>query len=137
MQIFTIGGNSSLVPLTVDTTLVTVDTTQITVDTTYTSAYGYVINLIPRFTSQNIRIWFYNELTSTTDELEVFQFQYEGERLIVRFNYDFKEGDSIEITIKDADGRLMRRDKGYATAQTDLENFKLIPPNNNGIIIMD
>lgn len=138
MQYFTIGGPLIPVYLTVDSTLITVDSTEITVDQTILASYPYVIRVLPRFISQDFRVEMLNELTRVRTTLTVDYFQYINEKLSIFFDYPFVEGDSVEIRVIDnITGSVMRPDKGYASAQTDTENYQLIPKNNNDIIIMD
>lgn len=141
MEYFRINGTPYYPTLTVDSTLITVDSTDITVDQTITGdSYGYRFKCIPRFSGQNPQVIMKNELLDKTFELTNFYYQYNGERLIVYFDAEFKEGDSFEISVLDGLNRLMWRGKGYASAQEDIENFDLgksvTPTANDKITIM-
>jgi len=141
-KIFKIDGDLFDVNLTVDSTLYTADTTLITADRTIENSYPYVMRVLPRKTTQEFTVTFLNELTQTTSVIDVLYFNYDGEHLQIYFNYNFKEGDSFEITITDntitnTKRNLMWKGKGYATMQDDLEDYVLHTKNTNDVIIMD
>lgn len=136
-KIFKIDVEVFPVYLTCDSTLYTCDDTNITCDMTIEGTYPYRLKILTSYTTQNFKIFLKNERTNETAELEVLYHQYDGEYLVAYFDYPFEEGDSFEIRVIDAnvaDDRknLIARDKGYATMQDDLENFKLVTSNNNG-----
>lgn len=143
MIYFEIDGPLIGAPLTVDSTLITVDSTLITVDATVQGYYPYLIDTLTSFSSNDFTIQLKNELTQEISTLDVQYFYYKGDRLMAYFDFDFTEGDAFEVKVLDASGRLMRRDKAYASSQQDTENFQLIPrvdtPNapDDGLIILD
>lgn len=137
MQVFKINRQLFNVPLTVDSTLYTVDSTLITVDTTIEGSYPYRIKTVPRFHTQDFTITLKNELKQTTETLTIDYWRYDGEYLCAYFDYPFIEGDAFEIKIVDnPTNEIAKREKGYATAQEDLENFKMNLPNQDNKIRM-
>jgi hypothetical protein len=135
--------------ITVDSIDITVDNDSLTVDTTSIStsspvgSFDYVIDTLVSFESDIFKIIFKNELTDDVFELDVLHHFYSNSRLYSYFNYTFQEGDSFEVKIIGSNGKVMRREKAYASKQADRENYKLTPKINNpsqlndGIIIMD
>ena len=66
-----------------------------------------------------------NELKGTVYNISITDFGYYNGILTINFaTPQLREGDSFEIELKENDN-LIYRGKGYATAQTDLENYKL------------
>ena len=64
-----------------------------------------------------------NEVEDITDEVTI-NCSTDNGYLVADFEYAFKEGFSYEYEIQDQDGTI-RKDKIYATDQTDLQNYKL------------
>lgn len=143
MKIIRYTGDTSY-PLTVDTTLITADNTNITVDATVVAgipSYTH-LKIIPREYPSTVYIQLYQELTeknyyyidSTPEVLN-------GYMTIKFLDTDIREGDSFELSIRSTDDHtsdetLIYRCKAYATNEEDLENYKLIPPLANGVIIV-
>lgn len=128
MQIWRPSATEIFLPLTVDSTIITVDSTLYTADmTVYPTGYKHMFRATPRFISQTPELFLKNENTNIKEEVESGLFQYIGNELFIYFNYDFKEGQSFEITVM-SEGVIMRREKGYATDFDDLENYKFNEP---------
>jgi hypothetical protein len=65
----------------------------------------------------------YNEIRSTTSTIEI-ECENVGGYLHANFEYNFKEGQSYEITII-SDASILYRGKVYATDNENLQNYKL------------
>ena len=129
-----LSGNS----ITVDSTVITVDSTVITVDANYGNLNLFEIKVIPKVYVDSVELTLFNELTETNFTTIVPTVIQNGYMIIQFYFQDVFEGDSFELTLRETlENKVIYRTKAYATAETDLENFKLIQDNNNdGIIKM-
>lgn len=82
------------------------------------------IKVIPRADNTAILLDIRNEETDVTVRTALTGTFLNG-YLSVAFTYDFIEGGSYEVDIYTATEEILWRGKAYATAQTDLENFKI------------
>lgn len=121
--------------ITADSTLITADSTMYTADQTSTApANTYVLNIIPRFYANLVKVKLLNEDTSELTELECEAVEDNG-KLLIEFTMELSDGQSLETTVTNMDDTLMWRGKIYATTQEDLENFTLYPKTNNKIVV--
>lgn len=121
--------------LRADSTLITVDSTEITADQTNTAPPNtYILSVIPRFYTDEIKLKLLNEDTEEMTEIELPAEQVNG-KLNIEFTMDMKDGQSFETSVTDLSDKLMWRGKIYATLQEDLENFTLYPKTNNKIVL--
>ena len=66
-----------------------------------------------------------NEFTNVTNTINITDYGYFNGIMTINFSTpQLKEGESFEIELLE-DGNLLYRGKGYATEQTDLQNYKL------------
>jgi len=123
--------------ITCDNALITCDNTLITCDAT-ALINAATLKVIPREMVDEIHVTLYNELTFAGTTFTTTTSNSNGYMTFAVPIGGIKEGDSFEMTIRkdDSDGEIIYRDKAYATIVTDLENYKLNYPNNNGVIIM-
>jgi len=125
--------------LTCDSTLYTCDNAILTCDMITADGGGTAfIKIIPREMVNTVYVTLYNELTFKTTQFSSPAINIKG---YLQFNvpvFGMKEGDSFELTVrKDSyTGALLYRDKAYATAIQNLEDYKLTYPDSNGTIIM-
>lgn len=86
----------------------------------------YQFKCIPRnYNEGELTFLLRDELRDTTINIEILGAFYQNNVLILNFEEPIlKEGQSFEVTINEND-ILIYRGKAFATAQTDLENFKL------------
>jgi len=85
----------------------------------------HVLSIYPRFYVSNVDLYIRYELKPETAFKSVPTTTENG-YLVGEFTYTFVEGGSYELEVFDsATKKLLYRGKAYATAQTDLENYKL------------
>lgn len=129
----------SEIDFTADTTLVSADTTLYTADQTVINtgqgSGGYNLVVPYRFFKEDVKFYMINELDYTEFYKELSAYDIENGSLVIRFSYDFEDGDSFESTIRDMDDNLMWRGRIFSTDQTDLQNYDIYPPIGNVIKI--
>ncbi|AWG27190.1 hypothetical protein FK004_19195 [Flavobacterium kingsejongi] len=84
-----------------------------------------IIVIIPRNPADYVNVIIREEITNTETIFENITSSYSHGYLTFELEIITKEGRSYEITVNDTSGKLLWRGKGYSTAQTDLENYKL------------
>lgn len=85
----------------------------------------HTIKIIPRKYEDVLNIVIRHELKDETTIVTDFTDGIDNGYVTIVFPFNFKEGASYEITINGIT-TLMYRDKGYATSEIDLENYKLL-----------
>lgn len=120
--------------ITADNYSITADSMEYTADHTTDGDGSYELNVPYRFFSDRVRFYMINTLTNEHFLDEVDATDYNNGTLKITIDYDFKSGDNFESTIRDLDDDLIWRGRIYSTDQTDLQNFKVNVPNENGII---
>jgi hypothetical protein len=66
-----------------------------------------------------------NEFANATHTIDINEYGYYNGIITINFSTpELNEGDSFEIELFEGE-RLLYRGKGYATEQTDLQNYKL------------
>lgn len=127
--------NTGLQTLTVDSTIITVDSTLITVDASYVEGDGlFSILITPRKFFPRMKLRLLNELTEKETIQECDAIKIKGLTRIF-FSIDkAKEADSFEASVYDLNSNLLWRGKIFATAQENLQEYKMDKPNNNNII---
>ena len=91
----------------------------------------FVFKCAPRYyNGGQIALFLRDELKNTTTSVDIDSTAYQNMLLYVTFsNYTIVEGQSFEVTVKE-NGVITYLGKAYATAQTDLENYKI----NKGVL---
>lgn len=120
--------------ITADNYFITADSTDYTADQTMVSGGTYRLNVPYRFFSNEVKFYMINTLTNEHFLDEVDAIDYNNGTLMIIIDYNFKSGDNFESTIRDMNDKLIWRGRIYSTDQTDLQNFKVNVPNENGII---
>lgn len=82
------------------------------------------LTIIPRFESTNVKVLIRDKETDTTTTLVRTATTTDG-YMDITIAYDFVEAKQYEITVTDDSDVLMYRGQCFATAQTDLENYKM------------
>jgi len=85
----------------------------------------HTLFFIPRIEATSVVLKITNELRSVENTISINGSMING-AFVGNFNYTFKEGASYQIEVFDNDLRLLNRDTGFATDETDLQNYKLI-----------
>ena len=88
------------------------------------SAHNIIVT--PRKYSESAFLTLRHELKDRTFTFPDLQAVKDNGYLRVNFTFTFKEGESYEITLTSESNELLWRGKGYATTETDLENYKLL-----------
>lgn len=86
---------------------------------------SHTIKIIPRKYEDVLNIVIRHELKDETTIVTDFSDGIDNGYVTIVFSFIFKEGASYEIVVNGVTD-LMYRDKGYATSETDLENYKLL-----------
>jgi len=81
--------------------------------------------VIPRIYTDISTISIRHELTDVTTIIDNFTFAIDNGYLTISFEFTFKNSASYEIIVNGIND-LLWRGKGFATTETDLENYKLI-----------
>lgn len=129
----------SEIEFTADNDLITIDTDIYTADQTLieigggNGAYNLVVPY--RFFEVDVKLYMINELTNEDFLTELEAYDIGNGTLVVRFSYDFEDGDSFESTIRNLDDELIWRGRIYSTDQTDLQNYKVNVPSGRVIKI--
>lgn len=118
--------------LSVDSTQITVDSTTLTVDLTTNTFSGFSFIFSAREAVSECEMIFFNELKETTQTVIGQCSEYRGNLLVTFSLDDVEESDSFQVTINDINGKLLCREKAFATSQNDLENYTMnkVGPNN-------
>lgn len=124
----------SLIEFTADNYFITADTLDYTADQTIVSGGAYRLNVPFRFFSDRVKFYMIDTLTNKHFLDEVDAINYNNGTLMIRVDYNFKSGDNFESTIRDMNDNLIWRGRIFSTDQTDLQNFKVNVPNENGVI---
>jgi hypothetical protein len=127
--------NQGITGVTVDSTFVTVDSTQITVDNDNTNM-GYIIKFIPRYFVDEVKLIFREKMTDQITTITTFMERIKGLGYCL-FSFPIEDTTTFELTVLDASNdNLLFRGKAFATFDTDLQNYQMIRPTDNDVIIM-
>jgi len=132
-------GEPNISPLTVDSIDITIDSIDITADQVSISSGGTTSNydlVVPfRIFESEVNLNLKNELTNEESIIPLTALNNNDGTLKISFSFDFKEGDNFEASIKErSENKLLWRGKIYSTLKSDLQNFDLNSPNENGVI---
>lgn len=86
---------------------------------------SHTMKIIPRKYEDILNIVIRHELKDETTIVTDFTDGIDNGYVTIVFPFTFKEGASYEIVVNGFT-TLMYRDKGYATSETNLENYKLL-----------
>jgi hypothetical protein len=86
----------------------------------------HTLIFIPRISTISVLLEIKNELRNTENSIGINGEMINGV-FIGNFNYNFTEGASYELDVKDLEtDNLLFRGKAFATNEEDLQNYKLI-----------
>lgn len=118
--------------LTADSTLITAD--NLTWEISADSGYDNTTLRVPcRFFSTDIDFRIIEELTDNVQIFDSIPIDNGDGTLSITFSYGFKEGRTYEFNIK-SNNILISKGKIFSTDETDLENYVINKPDDNGII---
>lgn len=131
------GGGISIEDFTIDTTQVTSDTTEYTADQTIIYMDGSMKTMIVpyRSFSNKVILYIYDKMLRDEMYLELSVTDLGKGRMRLIFDYDFKDGQTYEATIRDLNQKLLWRGRIFSTTQSDLQNFDINFSQNNIIKI--
>ena len=82
------------------------------------------LTIIPRFEETNVSVTIRSEQLDSEVTTSYTATTTNG-YMIIPVTYDFKESESYEITVTDNSGTIIWRGKGFATAETNLQEYKM------------
>jgi hypothetical protein len=124
--------------LTADRTDITADNTDITADASFRLLPNdtYEIVITPRQLVNEVILETIHELTKDRVLQTIPASNNNGKMYLTFELLNVKEGDLFKATVFDTDDNLLWRGKILATTQTNIQDYTLNVPNNNGIIIL-
>lgn len=124
--------------LTADRTDITADNTDITADASFRLLPNdtYEIVITPRQLVNEVILETIHELTKDKVLQTISASNSNGKMYLTFELLNVKEGDLFKATVFDTDDNLLWRGKILATTQTNIQDYSLNVPNNNGIIIL-
>lgn len=131
------GGGISIEDFTIDTTQVSSDSTIYTADQTviYMDGSLKVLEVPYRSFDSNVILYIYDKMLNDELYLELTARDLGKGMMRVIFEYDFKDGQTYEATIRSTNQKLLWRGRIFVTKQTDLQNFDINFSENNIIKI--
>ena len=77
-----------------------------------------------------------NEITQESETMRLVAAEVNG-TLQISFLYEFLEGQNFEsMILKHGSDKLIWRGSLFSTSQVDLKNYRLIKPDDDGVIIL-
>lgn len=123
-------------PITCDSDLISCDSDLISCDMETINSGKLFIRVTPRFSPNIVNITFYNELKQITTTEECNVINKDG-WMDIPFSFnDFKEGETYEISVRGLDDKHIWRGRAFITINNDIQDYKLVTPDNNGKIIL-